>query len=156
MAPFRQPQKRRKSSETVRNVGSRTVSRATSTQSNARSVSRASAPSRRSSTESLRGHGQQRSGQRPASAATSHTFGEREQSVPLPEPAVDDFDADPDVLSEVVMAVTLAERGSVGCAYYVAREEKLYFMEDVKLGGPDIIDARKWYSVGLEAYSHVY
>lgn len=41
------------------------------------------------------------------------------------------------------MAVHLSERGTVGCAYYVAREEKLYFMEDVKLGGPDVVDQRK-------------
>ena len=38
------------------------------------------------------------------------------------------------------MAVDIRERGTVGCCYYVAREEKLYFMEDVKLGGVDVID----------------
>ncbi|KAK0809733.1 hypothetical protein LTR75_005832 [Friedmanniomyces endolithicus] len=41
------------------------------------------------------------------------------------------------------MAVNLTERGTVGCAYYVAREEKLYFLEDVKLGGPNIVDQLK-------------
>ena len=39
------------------------------------------------------------------------------------------------------MAVDLKERGTVGCCYYVAREEKLYFMEDVQLGGVDVVDA---------------
>lgn len=48
-----------------------------------------------------------------------------------------------DALNEVVMAVDLRERGTVGCCYYVAREEKLYFMEDVKHGGLDVIDTRK-------------
>lgn len=48
-----------------------------------------------------------------------------------------------DALNEVVMAVDLKERGTVGCCYYVAREEKLYFMEDVKHGGLGIIDTRK-------------
>jgi DNA mismatch repair protein MSH5 len=48
-----------------------------------------------------------------------------------------------ELLSEVIMAVNLTERGTVGCAYYVAREEKLHFMEDVQMGGPDIIDACK-------------
>lgn len=48
-----------------------------------------------------------------------------------------------DALNEVVMAVDLKERGTVGCCYYVAREEKLYFMEDVKHGGLEIIDTRK-------------
>ena len=48
-----------------------------------------------------------------------------------------------DALNEVVMAVDLRDRGTVGCCYYVAREEKLYFMEDVKHGGLDVIDTRK-------------
>ncbi|KAF2804902.1 uncharacterized protein BDZ99DRAFT_425101 [Mytilinidion resinicola] len=41
------------------------------------------------------------------------------------------------------MAVDLRERGTVGCCYYVARDEKLCFMEDVKLGGVDVVDALK-------------
>lgn len=52
-------------------------------------------------------------------------------------------DPDADSLNEVVMAVDIRERGTVGCSYYVAREEKLYFMEDVKLGGPEVVDACK-------------
>ena len=48
-----------------------------------------------------------------------------------------------DALNEVVMAVDLRDRGTVGCCYYVAREEKLYFMEDVKHGELDIIDTCK-------------
>jgi len=42
------------------------------------------------------------------------------------------------------MAVDWKPRGTVGCAYYVAAEEKLYFMEDIELGGLDIIEARKY------------
>ncbi|TKA64558.1 hypothetical protein B0A49_08259, partial [Cryomyces minteri] len=49
-------------------------------------------------------------------------------------------DADLDALNEVVMAVDLRDRGTVGCSYYLAREEKLYLMEDVRFGGVDIID----------------
>jgi DNA mismatch repair protein MSH5 len=49
-------------------------------------------------------------------------------------------DAALDSLNEVVMAVDLRERGTVGCCYYVAREEKLYFMEDVKCGGVEVVD----------------
>jgi DNA mismatch repair protein MSH5 len=40
------------------------------------------------------------------------------------------------------MAVDMKPRGTVGCAYYVAAEEKLYIMEDVELDGPDVIEAR--------------
>ncbi|KAF2748154.1 hypothetical protein M011DRAFT_422382 [Sporormia fimetaria CBS 119925] len=43
------------------------------------------------------------------------------------------------------MAVDLRERGTVGCCYYVAREETLYFMEDVKIGGLEVVDILKSY-----------
>jgi len=48
-----------------------------------------------------------------------------------------------DDFHETIMAVDVRERGTVGCAYYIAAEEKLYFMEDVKLGGADIVEARE-------------
>lgn len=69
----------------------------------------------------------------------------REQSVAATtEPPSDDFGDDDDTAQEVVMAVNVTDRGSVGCAYYVAREHKLYFMEDAQLGGADIVDLREW------------
>ncbi|KAF2842516.1 hypothetical protein M501DRAFT_949091 [Patellaria atrata CBS 101060] len=43
------------------------------------------------------------------------------------------------------MAVDLRELGTVGCCYYVAHEEKLYFMEDAKFGGVDVVDSLKTY-----------
>lgn len=49
-----------------------------------------------------------------------------------------------DTLGEIVMAVDMTTRGTVGCAYYVAADEKLYFMEDVEMGGPDVVEARQW------------
>jgi DNA mismatch repair protein MSH5 len=39
------------------------------------------------------------------------------------------------------MAVDMRHRDTVGCCYFVARDEKLYLMEDVQLGGADIVDA---------------
>lgn len=50
---------------------------------------------------------------------------------------------DNDSLNEVVMAVDLRDRGTVGCCYYVARAEKLYMMEDVRNGGIEVIDTRE-------------
>jgi len=47
---------------------------------------------------------------------------------------------DIDTLNEIVMAVDLRDKGTVGCAYYVAQNEKFYFMEDVKFGGPEIVE----------------
>ncbi|KAI4752933.1 hypothetical protein E4T52_14463 [Aureobasidium sp. EXF-3400] len=54
-----------------------------------------------------------------------------------------DDDASDETLDEIVMAVDRKPRGTVGCAYYVAAQEKLYFMEDIDLGGLDIIEALK-------------
>ena len=45
-----------------------------------------------------------------------------------------------DDANEVVMALDLRNRDTVGCCYYVAREEKLYFLGDVKFGGMEVID----------------
>jgi len=153
MAPPFASQKRRGGSDanpSMRNVRSRIASRNTTSQSNIRSDSRYTTVSRRSSTESLQGRGIRRApprhpstrSERPVSVASSRTFASDDRSVTTTEqPAHDDFGADVDQLNEVVMAVNLTDRGTVGCAYYVARDEKLYFMEDVKLGGADIVDS---------------
>lgn len=44
-------------------------------------------------------------------------------------------------MNEVIMGVDLRDRGTVGCAFYVAREEKLYMMEDVRFGGTEIVES---------------
>lgn len=41
------------------------------------------------------------------------------------------------------MAVDLLSRGTVGCCYYVARDERMYFMEDIQFGDVEIIENRK-------------
>ncbi|KAL9589019.1 MAG: hypothetical protein Q9203_002186 [Teloschistes exilis] len=46
-----------------------------------------------------------------------------------------------DFLNETIMALDLRDRGTVGCAYYVAREEKLYMLEDVRMGGLEVIQS---------------
>lgn len=47
---------------------------------------------------------------------------------------------DDDTLNEIVMAIDLRSRDTVGCSYYIAREEKLYLMNDIKFGGVEIIE----------------
>ena len=42
------------------------------------------------------------------------------------------------------MAVNLTDRGAIGCAYYVAQTETLYFMEDVQMGDAEMVDACKF------------
>ena len=58
---------------------------------------------------------------------------------PEDDVAVDERE-DNDAANEVVMALDMRDRGTVGCCYYVAREEKLYFMDDIKFGGIDVVD----------------
>ena len=75
-----------------------------------------------------------------------HTAGDAQSfpETPPPPPPQDDFEADLETLNEVIMAVNVTDRGTVGCSYYVARTETLYFMEDLRMGGHDIVDARKY------------
>lgn len=49
---------------------------------------------------------------------------------------------DTDSLNEIIMAIDM-KGGTIGCAYYVAREEKLYLMQDIKFGGLEIVDTLK-------------
>ena len=136
----------------TRNVRNNAASRTES--SRAFSGSRYTSTSRRSSTESLQGYGRKRvaaplqhlaRSERPVYGASSHTSAGDVRNIAAtieqPPPA-EVNEADIDTLDEVIMAVNLSDRGTVGCAYYVAREEKLYFMEDVQLGGADIVDQR--------------
>ncbi|KAI7498811.1 hypothetical protein KC357_g169 [Hortaea werneckii] len=84
-----------------------------------------------------------RVGTRPSwQACTGSYSGCTPGAVAGPEHRVgNDFDQDLDSLDEVVMAVNLTERGTMGCAYYAARTEKLYFMEDVKFGSADVVES---------------
>lgn len=85
--------------------------------------------------------------------ASSQTFvgDDDARTVSAVEQGQDDFDVDMETLSEVIMAVNSTERGTVGCAYYVARTERLCFMEDVVMGGADVVDAREL----LAEYHHL-
>ncbi|CAI6250959.1 unnamed protein product [Periconia digitata] len=57
------------------------------------------------------------------------------------QPRLPELQLDDDTFDEVIMAVDLQRRGTVGCSYYVVRDEKLYCMEDIQLGGVDIVEA---------------
>ena len=48
---------------------------------------------------------------------------------------------DGESLGEVVMAVDVHGRSTIGCAYYVARNEAMYFMEDSELADVSLLDA---------------
>lgn len=46
-------------------------------------------------------------------------------------------------IDEIVMAIDTRDRGTIGCCYYVAANEALYLMGDVKSAGLEIIDLRE-------------
>lgn len=94
------------------------------------------------------------SSKRAASNAPSGPSRPREQvrrgpfpdtSTDTPSEARNEAEENDDTLIEVIMAVDLTPRGTVGCCYYVAREEKLYFMEDIQCGDVDVIEARMFF-----------
>lgn len=64
-----------------------------------------------------------------------------------PEEEEDEVDIqrreDADALNEVIMAIDMKERGTLGCAYYIAREEKLCLMEDIQLANLELVDMLK-------------
>jgi DNA mismatch repair protein MSH5 len=66
-------------------------------------------------------------------------------SINTPSKARNDAEENDDTFIEVIMAVDMTPRGTVGCCYYVARDEKLYFMEDIQCGDVHIIDSRMFY-----------
>lgn len=57
-------------------------------------------------------------------------------------PAVDEDENLVDDLGEVVMGIDIKEEGTVGCCFYIAREERLSILSDVQFGGKDFIDTR--------------
>ncbi|KAH6615072.1 muts domain V-domain-containing protein [Boeremia exigua] len=57
--------------------------------------------------------------------------------------AINHDDVHDDTLGEIIMAVDMTPRGTIGCCYYIAQEERLYFMEDVQLGDINVIDTLK-------------
>jgi DNA mismatch repair protein MSH5 len=48
-----------------------------------------------------------------------------------------------DAMNEIIMAIDMKERGTIGCAYYVAREEKICLMDDIKMAGLETIETLK-------------
>lgn len=48
---------------------------------------------------------------------------------------------DADLLSEIIMAVDMRNGSNVGCCYYVAKDQKLAILSDIRSGGLEIIDA---------------
>ena len=48
---------------------------------------------------------------------------------------------DDELLGEVIMAVEMKEHGGIGCAYFSARNQRLYLLEEVALGSLEILES---------------
>jgi hypothetical protein len=46
--------------------------------------------------------------------------------------------------AQVIMALNMPNNNTVGCAYYNSTEERLYFMQDCKMGDISLIDTREF------------
>jgi DNA mismatch repair protein MSH5 len=51
-----------------------------------------------------------------------------------------ELDVGTEDLEQVVMAIDRQQKGAIGCAYYVAREEKLYCLQDLVNGTLDSLE----------------
>ena len=56
---------------------------------------------------------------------------------------VEEIEEDESML-ERIMAIDMRDRGCIGCCYYVAANEALYLLEDIKSGGLETIDLREY------------
>ena len=78
---------------------------------------------------------------RPASITPSQVSSTR-QATPAPSVRIGTIDdtRDDDFLEQVILAVDIKEKGKVGCAYYIAGEERLLCMEEVIGGGAEVVE----------------
>ena len=91
----------------------------------------------------------QRKRQRPREPLT-HLRGHSNTRSHAAAPTADQLDAEiraeeaeDESLDHVIMAIDIRDRDTVGCAYYIARQQSLTCMEDVTGGGKDVLDMLK-------------
>ena len=47
-----------------------------------------------------------------------------------------------EVANEIIMAIDMRNRDTIGCAYFTMVEETLYVLNDIKYGGIEIVEKR--------------
>ncbi|CAA9958588.1 DNA mismatch repair protein mutS [Pyrenophora teres f. maculata] len=129
--PFKQPYRHRGSRSSAASYSNRNSNR-TVTSRLTSSFNVARRPSITPSASTSRSHIQVQDGPLP-----------HETSINTRSETQDEINGNDDTLNETVMVVDLTQRGTVGCCYYVARDEKMYFMEDIQCGDVDIVESLK-------------
>lgn len=67
----------------------------------------------------------------------------REQQIHAEDDAGIEERESEDFLHEVILALDLKNKDTIGCCYYVASDERLYFMGDIKLADMSVVGACK-------------
>ena len=49
-----------------------------------------------------------------------------------------------DAVNEVLMAIDMRNRDTIGCAYFTMVEETLYVLNDIKYGGIEVVEKRMY------------
>lgn len=87
---------------------------------------------------------------RPSRSRNSTVSSRNPAKIRRPRPSVEETqsgdtleEVGDDDVCKVVMAIDIRERGTVGCSYYVAEQKMLYILEDITLGGMDVVETRK-------------
>ena len=84
----------------------------------------------------------------PSYSPTRNSKTHQQQSISVPRDAIEEEDAEgieeDESMLERIMAVDMRDRGSIGCCYYIAANETLYLLEDIKSGGLETIDLREY------------
>ena len=84
---------------------------------------------------------------RPHNSQVASTISSRDEDISrapvFEEDAETELREESDAVNEVIMAIDMRDRKTIGCAYYFAREEKLCLMEDIKMAGLDLVETLK-------------
>jgi DNA mismatch repair protein MSH5 len=137
-APFKVPFRAKSSTRSVASGRSNAGRSVTSARSNA---------SRRTSGGSMATDRSRNAAPRPPqqpSRAQPEQFVQNSESTRAPSESVAQNERD-DTLNEIIMAVDLSPGATIGCCYYVARDEKMFFMEDIQMSDVDVVDALRMF-----------
>jgi hypothetical protein len=121
---------------------------ATSTRSSTTSRNAPLIYSKRPSLVAQQGWGRQTQLALPASARSSQSRAQSARSpassiLPSRNGLVLEEEDSNDSLGHIIVAIDIKSRAEVGCAYYIAKEERLLCMEDITGGGQEIVDSRR-------------
>lgn len=131
---------------------SRTTSNVRTSQDSGSNSGRFKRPSVPSQSSSLRRHLDH--DRTPASTRSLTSQGSAPFQAPPQHDVNNDDEANED-LEQVVMAIDRQQKGAIGCAYYAAREERLYCLQDVANGSLQAIETCESFHMRYEKFGTI-